>query len=130
MKMIPKVVGSPTKSLFLDALTSDIDLADAISDLVDNAVDAARRLEPSGDYEGLRVRISFDENHFEIHDNCGGIDLKTAQNVLFSLGRPPSYQSTPGQIGRFGIGMKRDLFMMGHEIVVESATRTSRFRID
>src|SRR6266496_1494264 len=99
MKKTPKVAGSPTKALFLDALTSDIDLADAISDLVDNSVDAARRCNASGDYDGLEVRISFDESHFQIHDNCGGIDLRTAEKVLFSLGRPPSYKSTRGQIG-------------------------------
>jgi hypothetical protein len=126
----PKVVGSPTKSLFLQALTSDIDLADAVSDLVDNSVDAARRYRSDGNYEGLEVRIAFDQTHFQIRDNCGGIDLQTAEKVLFSLGRPANYQSTPGQIGRFGIGMKRDLFMMGNEITVESATKNSRFKID
>lgn len=128
----PKVVGSPTKSLFLDALTSDIELADAVSDLVDNVVDAARRHRSDGQYEGLEVRISFDKSHFQIQDNCGGIDLETAEKVLFSLGRPRFYKPTPGQIGRFGIGMKRDLFMMGNQIVVESSSSAgkSQFRID
>src|ERR1039458_4787714 len=126
----PNVVGSPTKSLFIDALTSDINLSDAISDLVDNSVDAARRCRPDGKYDGLEVKITFDNNHFQIQDNCGGIDLHTAAKVLFSLGRPPGYKSTPGQIGRFGIGMKRDLFMMGNGITVESATRDSKFTIE
>lgn len=126
----PKVIGSPTKSLFLDALTSDIELADAVNDLVDNSVDGARRHKINGDYSGLEARIGFDKNHFEIQDNCGGIDLDTAEKVLFSLGRPAAYKSTPGQIGRFGIGMKRDLFMMGNEITVKSATNNSRFQID
>ena len=130
MSKSPKVIGSPTKSLFLDALTSDIELADAVSDLVDNSVDAARRFRPTNKYDNLEVRIVFDKNHFEIHDNCGGIDLDTAEKVLFSLGRPPSYKSTPGQIGRFGIGMKRDLFMMGNDITVKSATKNSRFQIE
>ncbi len=130
MSKKPKVVGSPTKGLFLDALTAEIDVTDAISDLVDNSVDAARRDGPGRDYDGLQVKISFDKNHFQIHDNCGGIELDTAENVLFSLGRPPSYKPKPGLIGRFGIGMKRALFMMGDEIAVESATRNSRFRID
>lgn len=127
---VPKVVGSPTKSLFIEALTADIDLADAISDLVDNSVDAARRIRQNKNYDGLEVQINFDRNHFEIVDNCGGIDLTTAEKVLFSLGRPSEYVSTPGQIGRFGIGLKRAAFMMGNSITVESATRNSRFRID
>jgi len=125
----PKVNGSPTKLLFLEALTSDIEPIDAINDLVDNSIDAARRYRPDAKFEGLEVRISFDHDRFQIEDNCGGIDLKTAQKVLFSLGRPSGYTPTPGLIGRFGIGMKRDLFMMGDEIVVESTTKDSRFRI-
>jgi hypothetical protein len=49
--------------------------------------------------------------------------------VLFSLGRPRDYEPTAGQIGRFGIGMKRDLFMMGDTVSVESWTATSHFLI-
>jgi hypothetical protein len=126
----PPVDASPTKSLFLEALTSDLTLADAVSDLVDNSADAALRLKGKTNYQGLEVRITFGKGEFEISDNCGGIDLETAAHVLFRLGRPSNYRETPGQIGRFGIGMKRDVFMMGNRISVESWTPTSHFRVD
>src|SRR6266403_906764 len=128
-KKFPPVTGSPTKSLFLEALTSDLDLADAISDLVDNSADAALRMRGREKYDGLEVRIIFGKDEFRIEDNCGGIDLETAAKVLFSLGRPRKYNPTGGQIGRFGIGMKRDLFMMGDTISVESWTKRSHFLI-
>jgi hypothetical protein len=126
----PPVTASPTKNLFLEALTSDLDLADAVSDLVDNSADAALRIRKDRNYHGLEVSIRFTHKQFRIEDNCGGIDLETAANVLFSLGRPRKDRpATPGQIGRFGIGMKRDVFMMGDTISVESWTKTSHFLI-
>jgi hypothetical protein len=128
---VPPVAAAPTKSLFLEALTSDLGLADAISDLVDNCADAALRLRgKNSDYSGLEVHITFATGRFEIRDNCGGIDLDTAANILFRLGRPARFTETPGQVGRFGIGMKRDVFMMGDKITVESWTTTSHFKID
>lgn len=129
-KQPPRVTATPTKSLFLEALTSDHNLASAISDLVDNSADAALRLRKGGEYDGLEVHIEFDTKKFTITDNCGGIDLKTASEVLFSLGRPRSYQQTARQIGRFGIGMKRSLFLIGNTISVESWTASSHFLID
>jgi len=128
---IPPVEASPTKNLFLEALTSDLDLADAVSDLVDNCADAALRLRGKTNYRGLNVHITFGKDKpFEIRDNCGGIDLETASTVLFRLGRPATYRETPGQVGRFGIGMKRAVFMMGNRISVESWTSDSHFKID
>ncbi|MGH9433064.1 MAG: hypothetical protein ACRD3T_16150, partial [Terriglobia bacterium] len=42
---------SPTKEFFISMLTRDIPLTRAIIDLVDNSVDGARRLRPTGDYD-------------------------------------------------------------------------------
>lgn len=44
---------SPTKDLFITMLVKDIDLIDAIVDLVDNCVDGARRIRRNNNYEDL-----------------------------------------------------------------------------
>src|SRR5687768_16445910 len=101
------IEAKPTKTLFIEALTKDIELIDAISDLVDNSVDAAFRLKGKGSFEGLEIKIKYSPKSFSIEDNCGGIDVETAKHVAFRLGRPRDAKPLAGQIGRFGIGMKR-----------------------
>ena len=125
----PPVKASPTKGLFLEALTRDLELEDAVHDLVDNSIDAAKRTTGRGPFTGLYVKINFSKDRFEIQDNCGGIDLKTASEILFRLGRPSSRQAVPGEVGRFGIGLKRALFMMGRNALVESYTTNSHFTV-
>ena len=56
----------PTKMLFIEMLTRDIDLVAAIIDLADNACDGARRIRGEGNYKGLWVRIDATRNKFEI----------------------------------------------------------------
>ena len=65
----------PTKELFIEMLTKDITLRDAIGDLLDNSVDGALRLREDDSYEGLWVKIELNakDGHFQITDNCGGI---------------------------------------------------------
>src|SRR5665213_1553616 len=123
----PPVKASPTKGLFLEALTRDLELEDAVHDLVDNSIDAAKRITGRGAFNGLYVKINFGKDRFAISDNCGGIDLKTASEILFRLGRPASRQSVAGEVGRFGIGLKRAIFMMGRNASVESHTANSHF---
>jgi hypothetical protein len=125
----PPVKASPTKGLFLEALTRDLDLEDAVHDLVDNSIDAAKRIRGSNNFDGLFVRIAFSKKEFRITDNCGGIDLQTASEVLFRLGRPASRRSFAGEVGRFGIGLKRAIFMMGNSAKVESYTEKSHFSV-
>ena len=119
----------PSKSLFIQTLTKDIELNDAINDLVDNSIDAAYRLRLKGSFAGLEIKISYSVNSFSIKDNCGGIDLETAKHVAFRLGRPRDAKPLPGQIGRFGIGMKRAFFKIGRMILVESYTQDSYLKV-
>lgn len=123
------IEAKPTKSLFIDALTKDIELIDAISDLIDNGVDAAYRLRGKASFNGLEIKIKYSAKAFSVEDNCGGIDLETAKHIAFRLGRPAGAKILPGQIGRFGIGMKRAFFKIGRKIVVESSTRTSYLKV-
>ena len=140
-----KIDASPTKELFISMLVRDLSLRDAIGDLVDNSVDAARKLfeqreniqESNAEvllsefeYDNLRVDITLTGNEFIISDNCGGMSVATARDYAFRFGRSKEADKTPGSIGQFGIGMKRALFKLGNHFTVASRTRNNRFSLD
>lgn len=120
----------PTKAFFVDMLTRDIPLEQAVLDLVDNCVDGAKRVAlalQNGDanepvHDGRWVKIDFDKDTFRIHDNCGGFDRSTAATYAFRFGRPRNARGTAHSIGQFGVGMKRALFKFGRHFAVQSAT--------
>lgn len=121
---------SPTKDFFISILVRDIKLPDAIADLVDNCVDGARRLKPDGEFHGLRIDVEFDNNHFLIMDNCGGIPVKVAKEYAFRFGRPDGMPSMKRSVGQFGVGMKRALFKMGEYFCVESKEPEANFTVE
>lgn len=117
--------GGPTKRFFVSMLTRDIQLVDALMDLIDNCVDGATRqlkgrVDRADCYSGFEARLTLSKSSFDITDNCGGIpedDIKDA----FLLGRPRiDKDSKIPTIGMYGIGMKRAIFKIGEEAVVES----------
>ena len=122
---ITEVYGGPTKRFFVSMLTRDIELDDAILDLLDNCVDGAMRGSPSKPYskcpfKGFWANLTLNEAEFEIKDNCGGIPRDYLENA-FSLGRPTVERDVGlPTIGMYGIGMKRAIFKMGKEAVVIS----------
>jgi len=111
-------------------LTRDIPLTRAILDLVDNSADGARRIQSTGDYAGLWVRLELSADHFRIVDNCGGIPVSTARNYAFRFGRPKDAPVTLGSVGQFGVGMKRAFFKLGEHFKVTSTTDNSRFDME
>ncbi|MFB2835383.1 ATP-binding protein [Floridanema evergladense] len=117
----------PTKDLFIYMLVRDIPLIRAIIDLVDNSVDGATHFQSNENYEGLWIKILANKEKFEIRDNCGGIEVKEAEEYAFKFGRPSDAELTPKSIGRFGIGMKRAFFKIGKKFRVESTTSSSKF---
>lgn len=122
---------TPTRTLFVEMLTRDIQLDRAVLDLVDNSIDGAKRLRPSPDqdFDGLEIKIVIDGDRFEIHDNCGGIGIETARHYAFRFGRAKGMTATPGSVGQFGVGMKRALFKFGHNFEVISQTSADRFEL-
>ena len=66
-------------------LVRDLTLRDAIGDLVDNSVDAAKSFK-KGDYQGLTIEIEADPEKFSIIDNCGGFSVDVARNYAFRFG--------------------------------------------
>ena len=104
----------PVKSFFIEMLTRDIELVDAILDLLDNCVDGILRTEGNSldekPYDGFNAKIMFDENSFSISDNCGGIPWKL-HDYAFRMGKDPKDRDPNLQtIGVYGIGMKRAIF--------------------
>ena len=117
---------SPTKDFFVRMLTRDIELADALLDLLDNCLDGILRtadIHSDGNrpYDGYRAIVTLSEASFKIEDNCGGIPIEVAKKYAFAMGRPPgATDKTPATIGMYGIGMKRAIFKLGTDAVVES----------
>src|SRR5688572_2771156 len=112
----------PTKRLFIEMLTRDVALIPAIIDLADNSTDGARKMRPDKKWAGLAVEITAKPEAFVISDNCGGIPVEVARKSAFRFGRPDDAQQTSGEVGRFGVGMKRGLFKLGKHFHVRSTT--------
>lgn len=141
----------PTKRFFVRMLVRDIELVPAVIDLIDNSVDGAKRLaaeatkkskprkkstgsravKPSAglDLSGHHIDIRLDGNGFAIEDNCGGIELERALEYVFRFGRPDDVDPVEGEVGQFGVGMKRSLFKFGQRFQVESVASTSSFKV-
>jgi len=124
------VYATPTKELFIDMLTRDIKLIPAIVDLVDNCTDGARRAGAKEDFSSYEVQLELDSKEFVIFDNCGGISIDDARNYAFRFGRPSDQSQIAGEIGRFGVGMKRALFKLGRHFVVWSTTKEADFVVE
>lgn len=80
---------SPTKRFFVSMLTCDINLADAILDLLDNCLDGALRLADGSDVDYAKhfMKSEIAADHFSIEDNCGSIPRDVAKNYAFKMGR-------------------------------------------
>lgn len=123
-----QVDASPTKRFFVEMLTRDIELDDAILDLLDNCLDGAVRTNdgnppknPEKPYAGYWAEITMDAEHFCINDNCGGIPLNIAREYAFRFGRKDNKRDQEfNTVGVYGIGMKRAIFKMGTDCWVRS----------
>lgn len=117
--------GGPTKRFFVSMLTRDIELSDALLDLIDNCVDGATRqlkgkVNKLSAYDGFEAELTLSSKSFDISDNCGGIPENAIRDA-FLLGRPKlNKDKNLPTIGMYGIGMKRAIFKIGKEAIVES----------
>lgn len=122
---ISKAKAVPTKDFFVKMLTRDIELEDALLDLIDNCLDGAIRSGHKGNgefpYLGYAATLTISEDFFCIEDNCGGIPKNIGERYAFSMGRPTADQDADaGTIGMYGIGMKRAIFKIGSDGKVET----------
>jgi hypothetical protein len=119
-------------------ITRDIELQDAILDLLDNCIDGIARqqkkqkaLPPQGTkFKGYWARITADPDGFTISDNCGGIPVDVAKNSAFRFGRPDrEIDKDLETVGMYGIGMKRAVFKMGEDITVTSNPPEGAYKV-
>lgn len=131
------VDSSPTKEFFVEMLTRDIDLTDAILDLLDNCLDGVLRksgitdIKKDFDYSGFEANITVQKDRFIIQDNCGGISKHIAINSAFKMGRDSTQaldENLP-TVGIYGIGMKRAIFKIGREAQVISKCNGEQFSV-
>ena len=131
----------PSKRFFVEMLTRDISLEDAILDMLDNSVDGILRVieqqgfdseDNSKPYFGYYAHINFNKDSFEVKDNCGGIPENLIERAL-KLGRPYAQatdQTDPkNSVGVYGIGMKRALFKIGEESLILTQNQHTRYQV-
>jgi len=133
--MSEKAHGLPTKEFFVNMITKDIALEDCILDLLDNCIDGVRRDNIRSKnknrtedeiFKDYFAYIHFNDKKFIIDDNCGGINLDEAIDYAFHFGRrkeAPKISSY--SIGLYGIGMKRAIFKIGKNAIIESTTQNN-----
>lgn len=134
-KNTPTADFTPSKRFFVSMLTRDIDLNDAILDLLDNCVDGALRtnkdkLDTPKPYQGFYAKLTINKDVFIIEDNCGGIP-KSFREYAFKMGRPhQKEEENEGTVGVYGIGMKRAIFKMGRNCSIKSNNSDGAFNVD
>jgi hypothetical protein len=117
----------PTKDFFINMLTRDIELSDAILDLLDNCLDGVVRIKKGDNkwddmkyYTGYKAELEISPTSFIIKDNCGGISRKIAEEKAFRMGKPDYDDSGLPTVGIYGIGMKRARFKIGKAASVKT----------
>ncbi|EKN3586281.1 ATP-binding protein [Yersinia enterocolitica] len=104
-----------------DTLTTDIELTDALFDLIDNSIDSARNEIVKNEYckdehglpnnyKGYRIRVRFGSKSIIVEDNCIGIGNETLENSAFYTGKRSNHEYG---IGHYGLGLKRALLKAG-----------------
>lgn len=143
MSEVIPVNAEPAKQFFVRMLTRDIELLDAVLDLIDNCIDGIIRnqkknADPTKSYAGFYAKITANKSKFIIEDNCGGISKEVAEKVAFRLGRPSKDELTSiglklekmGTVGVYGIGMKRAIFKMGEHAVVRTEHGQKAYEVE
>lgn len=136
----------PRKRFFLEMFTRDIALDECILDLIDNSIDGLLRsnypqlstyslmqrpvLSGSGLAKLPVIEINYDHRQFLIKDTCGGITFREAQDEVFNFGYSHDRAAQPGQLGVYGIGLKRAIFKIGRRIEMTSRAPQSGFQLD
>ena len=127
------VDAKPVKSFFVEMLTRDIDLVDAILDLLDNCVDGILRQEKNSSvetpYKGFKAEIKFDRDSFSISDNCCGIPWDL-HNYAFRMGNArEDRDSDLPMVGVYGIGMKRAIFKIGKQCLISTQSQKDCYEV-
>jgi len=132
-----KITTGIEKYFLEQTLTSDIELTEAIFDLIDNSIDAARNdLISSGyskddyglpkSYLGFKIRLRFNENSLSILDNCSGFNEKDLTENTFYTGRHSQHSFG---IGHYGLGLKRALLKSGNSFSLSTDNGENLYKL-
>lgn len=121
------VNSSPSKEFFLNMVTKDVTVESCILDLIDNSIDAYKRAKDIIKQGNIEIVYSIVDDYFSINDNCGGMPREIAVNKAFRFGN--ERERDAGTLGMYGIGMKRSIFKIGSDFVVESKTDTDSYKV-
>lgn len=121
------VNSSPSKEFFLNMITKDVTVESSILDLIDNSIDAYKREKDKIKQGIIEISYSIADDYFSINDNCGGMSKEIAINKAFRFGNERDRDA--GTLGMYGIGMKRSIFKIGSDFVVESKTDTDSYKV-
>lgn len=135
-KKYTSVDARPVKRFFVEMLTRDIQIEDAILDLLDNCVDGILRSQKSTrnnerPYDGFWAKINVGDDRFEIEDNCGGIPWSEHERA-FRMGRPHKPHEQHDNllsVGVYGIGMKRAIFKLGRSCTIITQHQNDSYQI-
>lgn len=112
-------------------LTRDISPTEAVYDLVDNAIDAARndifqkgltkkdKFGLPAIYAGYKITLRITPKSVAISDNCNGIAREELTLNTFIIGKSSSHLQG---IGHFGVGLKRSMLALGRTYGLKSNT--------
>src|SRR5262249_6691150 len=65
------------------------------------------------------------DNEISISDTCGGIPLDQVLSEVFTFGHEPGAEL--GQLGAYGVGLKRAIFKIAEKFHIESRTQEGGF---
>lgn len=106
---------TPHRSIMTKIGETNYTLQEALSELIDNSIDARV------DGEVLKLELVVNDNIVSIKDNGVGMEKKTMANSL-KLG----YSEKVGSLGEFGLGMKSSINCLGGNFTITSTTRDSK----
>ncbi len=121
------VDSSPSKEFFLNMITKDVTVESCILDLIDNSIDAYKRTIDGKKQGVIEISYSISQDYFSINDNCGGMSREIAVSKAFRFGN--NRERNAGTLGMYGIGMKRSIFKIGADFIVESKTPSDSFKV-
>lgn len=117
-------------------LTQDLTTLEAIIDMIDNSVDAAREdlllLKPHKDAYGLpedyssySITVRIDDDSVRILDNGCGINEAVLKRRAFYTGRASEHSYG---IGYYGVGLKRALFKIGTNYAISTDDESHSYK--
>lgn len=121
------VDSSPSKEFFLNMITKDVTVESCILDLIDNSIDAYKRTNDGKKQGIIDISYSIQQDYFSINDNCGGMSREIAVSKAFRFGN--NRERNASTLGMYGIGMKRSIFKIGADFIVESKTASDSFKV-